>query len=289
MFRHSIEHCANGTAHDSIAISADPVTVPEIQPLSVHLHGCRVRSCAMANAAHRFASTSAADLHIWDMAGAASTPLSSCSILKEGELETCVWLNNNEIAAAGSKDHTIGILDGRIGRVISRLEGHNATVNWVTCNGERLMASGSKDGSVVIWDMRAGGLCQPVHRIACSKAGVRLCKFSTPDVIGIGSYDRTWRNYSISSRSFVGTEWKHNGWIFGAAISDRLGIIATGAGNPDYSIHVWDRDTDDYLATLPGNQDHAPCLAFAPSAHNLLVNGSKDNQLVIRRISRAIS
>lgn len=229
------------------------------------------------------------------------------------EVESCSFSADSSMLAACGSSSDIRVLklppierDSLVGSdtkpIVSDLEwdtlvGHsrpgiNAVDFAATVNG--LLASAGADGTVRLWECHcttaaaAAPVMEDVHsvQVACLKphggSGVRTCAFS-PDTAFVvtGGFDRTVAIADVETAQVRTVLRGHTGWVFSVSVSSDCRLIASGAGNPDYGIRVWDVRTGMEVAQLAGNRDHAPCVSFGAGAAQsyALLSGAESHSL----------
>ena len=293
--------------------SSDPVDSGAIQLL----HGSRVRAvCCLPNLIA--ATGSKSGVQLWDVGAAGSLQRCFATPGIEEVQATVAWTAGAVAAGGTGKSSEVLLFDARDGKAVASLAGHTSGITRLCAEGieDGLLCSAAMDGTAKLWEPRTRTcICTLRHG---HRGGVRTCAFSQPGagfapswLVLTGGYDRAvvahalLRDLSESSTPAVCSHTKklvceHKGYCFSLACSGTTtagGLVATGAGNPDYALRLWrwkqclDDDNVDStnaqmqqhreggvmqlaeVQVLAGNREHASCCAFSPCGRRLLSGG----------------
>ncbi len=191
-------------------------------------------------------------------------------------------VNNPELLASGSLDHTVRLWDAKTGFCKAELRGHEGVVSSVkfSCNGQWI-ASGSEDTTVRLWNVETNtferilGSHRQRHQTEERKGWIRSVAFS-PDgnLLASGGYDETIRLWNISGGIPRVIEQAHQGRMTSLAFSPNGTLLASGGA--DKAIKLWNPST--LRVAQPFLQSHrqeVTSLAFSPNG-TLLASGGGD-------------
>lgn len=188
------------------------------------------------------------------------------------------WRSDSAMLLTASADRTIGILHANSAKTSQLLEGHSRGVLAVAyLPGDAEIISAGIDESVRLWDAKTGDAIRtlanhtrPVHDVAVRPGTTGN---SPPTVVSV-SDDRTVRLWQPTIGRLVrfarldsiplAVAWAHAG--------DKIIV-----GCKDGRIRTIDPDTMEVLATLPGIDGVAYCLAVAPDGS--VVVGGQNGQI----------
>jgi len=291
----------------------DGAAAATAEPVVVLKHSARVRACCCAGTA--VVTGCKTSVHVWDAVSGGTRSVLAAPAGSVGEFEACVAFGDAMFAAAGTRPRgcptaevPVLLYDTRAAAHVGSLVGHTSGVTRLCCDpAGQLLASASTDGSVRVWEARAGG--RALHVLGGHKGGVRSCAFwaapgddaAAAEVVS-GGYDRAILVHQLRPRAGVDSGTgvgagagaaigRLAGYCFSLACSSAFGgVVAAGAGNPDYAARLWTLGRGDeeggaaaqeggagrglcLVQELPGNKEHASCCAFSSCGRRLLTGG----------------
>ena len=277
------------------------------------LHGSRVRSvCSLPGLVA--VTGSRAGVNLWDVATGGSLQQCFATPGVEEVQATVAWTAGAVAAGGTGKSSEVLLFDARDSKAVASLAGHTGGITRLCAEDIEggLLCSAAMDGTAKLWEPRTQ-TC--VHTLDGHRGGVRTCAFAQSGagfapswLVLTGGYDRAviahalLRDRSKPSKAAVCSHTKnlaceHKGYCFSLAASGTTaagGLVATGAGNPDYALRLWHwKQPDDDAESansqvqqhrggvmqlaeaqvLAGNREHASCCAFSPCGRRLLSGG----------------
>jgi WD40 repeat protein len=255
-------------------------------------HTIRLRSCAFNRDDSVVASVSSnGDVRTFQIAGTKS----SANRFDATSLESVHFMDmegsSQELVVCGSYSGQLHWArlhsDADLLQLTSLCSHHTAHdgILFALDSAGSLLATGGLDRNVRFWRAASDASLVPLTTIAdAHSAPVRTCAF-TPDgkQLLTGGADRLLRLWDLESgsvcvRAFNG----HTGWVFSVAISPDMPVVASGAGNPDYGVRLWDLRTAAPICSLVGNKDHVSSVTF--TRDGLLCTGAERHQLRLWRV-----
>lgn len=215
-------------------------------------------------------------VRIWD-AGTGSPILDFAE--RQGNLRGALFSPDGGQALSFSEAPMAVWWNARDGRVIHRLEGqHTANVQCAAISPDgRFIALGSSDTSVSIWLAESG---KPLAKLAGHRDSVVAVAFSPtdPNLLATASRDgkaRLWTRPDDSDEWQSVAEFKgHTKPLTGLAFDPGGRWIATTAR--DWTIRIWDTDTEEIKHALMGHRAAVNDVAFSPDGR-ALISASSDN------------
>lgn len=195
-------------------------------------HTDSVRDCAFMDQQNRAVSVSFdTTLRLWDLSRVACV---ASLAGHRSEVNACA--TSGHVVLTASDDGSLFVWDFRIGRIASRLVGHD---DWVTScdlgpSGSTLAVSGSVDRTIRLWDMRT---FRSVSVWRDHDDAVRSCRFS-PDCRHVvsGSSDQTARTWQTQTGRTLRVLRGHVGDVSDAVFSPSRTIVTASY---DRTLRVW--------------------------------------------------
>jgi len=149
----------------------------------------------------------------------------------------------NGVLASAGEDKTVHIWDPATEREVLSLRGHTGLCGCVVFSPDGLrLASAGKDRSIRIWD-------------------------ATPLQGDEGQEARTYRHH-------------HNEiWSLAVSPPDGRMVVSGGLGSPPT---VWDPQTGDVIATIPGQKDIVFCVAWEPGGQRIASAGADGGRFTVK-------
>ena len=164
--------------------------------------------------------------------------------------------------------------------VIDRFS-HGASIYTVAFSADgQLLASGGDDNSVILWNVVDGSRREEfvehnkrVTSVVFSSDGHQLASAS------LDGFVRLWHISSKRQR----TSHKHDGDVESVAFSPNGKILASGGGDQEGFVTLWDIPQESRIVTLPGHRGIVESVVFS-SDGQLLASASRDNTIKLWNI-----
>ncbi|MBO3746675.1 trypsin-like peptidase domain-containing protein [Streptosporangiaceae bacterium NEAU-GS5] len=193
-------------------------------------------------------------------------------------------LNDRDLLATGSDDHTVRIWDPTTGAQLHQL-GHSGWVNAVCAlpQGDRdLLASASHDQTVRIWDPATGAQLRQLTGHAGWVNAVCALRLDDRDLLVTASTDQTVRIWDPATGDQLHQLTGHSGWVNAVCalrLDDRDLLVTTST---DQTVRIWDPTTGDQLHQLTGYTGPANAIcALELGDRTLLAAASTDHTIGI--------
>ncbi|KAG9392811.1 Cdc20 [Carpediemonas membranifera] len=153
------------------------------------------------------------------------------------------WIQGGQYLAIGSDDSELKMWDVKKGRAVRSLSGHSSKITALSWN-KYILSSGSEEGLLYDSDVRArehrvldrDGHSQAITGLAWSPDGQTLAS---------GSNDNTVMLWSANNEPKVLNE--HVAGVRALAWAPRRNVLATGGGNGDNTIKIWNTSADHHV------------------------------------------
>ncbi|MCG9129429.1 T9SS type A sorting domain-containing protein [Candidatus Poribacteria bacterium] len=234
----------------------------------------------LANTIHSFDER----IQLWDVT---TSSLRSTLLGHTGGVESISFSSDGKTLASGSDDRNICLWDVNSGSFLTVILEHTENVVSVAFSPDgNTLATGSRDGSVVLWDTET---YMKKYKITGHNEWINEFAF-TPDgrTIVSGSLDRTVRLWDTQTGRNIKTFLGHNSSVISVAISPdgktiasggRLGHSINGWFADDFSIKLWDVDSDEPIRTLIGHYSDIYHLSF--SKDGSILTSSSDGDIIL--------
>lgn len=170
-----------------------------------------------------------------------------------------------------SKDATAKIWDISLGRCVTTLSGHTASVTCVKWGGMGVIYTGSQDRTIKVYTAAEGKLCRTLEG---HSHWVNSLALHTDHCLRTGSFDHTGKVYSdpLEAQQFALERYN--------ALKGKGGE-RLASGSDDYTIFLWDGETSKKPITrLSGHQQPINLVNFSPDGR-LIASASFDKSLKI--------
>jgi WD40 repeat protein len=192
-----------------------------------------------------------------------------------------VFNSLGSVLYSASDDKFIKKWDVATGRELQTFRGHTAEVVSLVCLQDCVsLASASYDRTIKTWDTITGQLIR--NMIGHQDQINTLAVHNTPLYIISAGKDKTLRIWDILQGNETSSYQAHSDEILSSAINTRgYRYFATGGGDNDKSIKIWNGDT--LVTELKGHTSGVRFLQFSPSG-NILASGGRDNTIKLWKI-----
>ncbi|XP_051824149.1 fizzy-related protein homolog [Antechinus flavipes] len=205
-----------------------------------------------------------------------------CDLSMEGDYVTSVaWSEQGNLVAVGTDKGFVQIWDVATGKILCTVEGHTARVSVLAWNADQI-SSGSKDKMILQRDIRASPL-QSERWLQGHRHEVCGLKWSTDNQhLASGGSDNTVMIWNLCSLRPVLKYTKHVAAVKAIAWSPHQhGLLASGGGIADRSIHFWNTLTGQPLHHIDTSSQVCN-LAWSKNNNELVsTHGYTENQISI--------
>jgi len=172
--------------------------------------------------------------------------------------------------ASSSKDGTVKIWDVTLGRCISTLSGHTASVTCLRWGGADLIFTGSQDKTIKMFNTQ-GKLCKTLEG---HSHWINSLALHTDYALRTGSFDHTGKRIEDEEEARKYAEQRYL-QLRGKG-GERL-----ASGSDDFTIHLWDPENSKKpIIRMTGHQQPINLVSFSPDGR-LIASGSFDKSLKI--------
>lgn len=216
------------------------------------------------------------------------------------DVSTLVFSGDAKKLISGSFDETIQIWDLNQGKLTYSLPGHRDGVNVVvlTPDGKTLISAGgaaqtNTDKGINVWDIgnidksvriekrKKNQRVRPIQRVkkirtlAGHSQGITALALS-PDgkTLFSASYDKTIKQWDLTTGQLVRSLANHGSWIRAIAVSDDGKTLVSGGGslndNSDTKVRVWNLETGQVTQTLEGTPDSIGFVGYTADKQKII-------------------
>ena len=181
------------------------------------------------------------------------------------------------LVASGGRDWRIRLWNAATGALVRTLTGHQEAVYNVefSPDGRLLASSGATDGTVRFWDALNGS---HLSTFDTGKSFVTDLDFSpNGKTLAIGA-GRSVLLYDVEAGVQVRELTEHGGQVNAAAFSPDGAHLATGGGQGDFRVRIWDTNTFTVTRELEGHRSQILTLAWSPDGSRI-ASGSSDGTI----------